>query len=334
MTENFATSYRPKTFSEVVGQDTVKAVLKKIALADGIAVRSIFLKGSWGSGKSTMARIFGRALSCSEFRKLGDVCNECQGCKEASAKNSQTYYEFDATVAGNVDSIRNLHDKLAYLPPKGARRLVVWDEIHAASNAALNALLKMVEEGMPQTIFMFCSTEDILPTLKSRSICLDITTVPRQLMASRLEYVASQEHLTLTDDVIESICTKSLGHMRDALSLLQLYSLAGEDALKTPYSYLQKFIFACLSHHKPEAISLLSAIMEYPITDIQTSINTLIQSVYKSSSEDKLNVLLKKGFAWKLFQFFYSPVAQQAMKSEAGMLILLQSFIDKTNSDA
>lgn len=331
MTENFATSYRPQTFSEVVGQETVKAVLKKIAAADGIAVRSIFLKGSWGSGKSTMARIMGKALSCERFKHDGDICNECAGCKEASAKNSQTYFEFDATVAGNVDSIRNLHDKLSYAPPAGSRRLVVWDEIHAASNAALNALLKMVEEGMPNTIFMFCSTEDILPTLKSRSICLDITTVPKQLMAQRLQYVASKENIKLTDSVTDVICAKSLGHMRDALSLLQLYSLAGEDALKTPYHSFVKFIFACLKKKKEEANSLLQAILEYPVTDIQTAINSFLSTTYRSQSGEELNILVQKGMISKLFQFFYNPVAQQALRTEAGTLILLQSFIDKTN---
>lgn len=329
MTENFATSYRPSTFSEVVGQDIVKAVLKKIALADGIAVRSIFLKGSWGSGKSTMARIFGRALSCNEFKHLGDVCNKCDGCKEASAKNSQSYYEFDATVAGNVDSIRNLHDKLSYPPPVGTRRLVVWDEIHAASNAALNALLKMVEEGMPQTIFMFCSTEDILPTLKSRSICLDITTVPKQLMGQRLRYVADQENLSISDSVIDIICAKSLGHMRDALSLLQLYALAGSDALKSPIDLFQRFIVSSLQKKKEDAEATLAAILEFPVTDIVTAINSFIISIHKAQPGDSLYVFLQKGIAFKLFQYFYSPASQSAMKSEAGLQILLSAFIDK-----
>ena len=159
MDNNFSTKYRPMTFDQVVGQEVPKTVLKKIAQSPGIACRSIFLKGSWGSGKTTMARIFARAMNCEHFHETGDVCNTCSACQEAMAQNSQIYMEFDATTAGNVDSIRALHDKLSYLPQKNFRRVVVFDEVHACSSSALNALLKLVEEGIPSTIFVFCSTE-------------------------------------------------------------------------------------------------------------------------------------------------------------------------------
>lgn len=328
---NFATKYRPSTYQEVVGQDIPKAVLKKIALAPGISCRSIFLKGAWGSGKTSLARIFAQSLNCSEFPSTGDVCNSCPSCLETKAANSQLYLEFDATTAGNIESIRALHDKLSYLPPKGSRRLVVLDETHACSASALNALLKLVEEGIPSTIFMFCSTEDILPTLKSRSICLDITTIPPSVMSERVAFVASQENITISPSEIEVLCSKSKGHMRDALSLLQLFSLAGPEALKSPLNLLVKFVVLALKKNREQAISLIPSIMSYPTTDVASAIALFIKSVYTSVQGSPTYPLLKSGVINKIFSFFYTPVAQQALKSEVGTELLLRSFLEKTN---
>lgn len=331
MDNNFSTKYRPQTFSEVVGQEIPKTVLKKIALSPGIACRSIFLKGSWGSGKTTMARIFARSMNCSEFHKTGEVCNSCPACQEAKAQNSQLYMEFDATTAGNVDSIRALHDKLSYLPPKGMRRVVVFDEVHACTTAALNALLKLVEEGIPQTIFVFCSTEDILPTLRSRSICLDITTIPPVLMSERIKEIASIEGVSISSNDINTICTKSKGHMRDAISILQLYSLAGHEVLKTPTELIYKYILSCLKKDRATALTYIPEIMSYPTTDITSSITGLIQGIYISDETSPYYQLLKSGVVNKLFNFFYTPVNQQAFKSEVGTELVLRSFLEKTN---
>lgn len=164
-TGNLANLYRPKTFKEVVGQDLAVSALKRIAHADGISVRSVLLIGSWGSGKTTTARIFGRALNCEHFKENDDVCNECPKCKDAMTKTSQLYMELDATSVGNVEAIRNISERLSIVP--NGRRLVVVDEIHAASSAALNALLKLIEDGVPNTMFMFCLAQGtLIPTSK------------------------------------------------------------------------------------------------------------------------------------------------------------------------
>lgn len=125
-TGNLANLYRPKTFKEVVGQDLAVSALKRIAHADGISVRSVLLIGSWGSGKTTTARIFGRALNCEHFKETDDVCNECPKCKDAMTRTSQLYMELDATSVGNVEAIRNISERLSIVP--NGRRLVVVDE--------------------------------------------------------------------------------------------------------------------------------------------------------------------------------------------------------------
>lgn len=325
MTSNFATAYRPNTFSEVVGQDIPKSVLTKIALSPGISVRSIFLKGSYGSGKSTMARIFGRALNCSKFQKTHDVCNECDGCHEGSILNSQTYWEFDSTVVGNIEAIRSLHDKLTVLPPNNMRRLVVFDEAHAVTSAALNGLLKLIEDGVPNTLFMFCSTEDILNTIKSRSINLEVTTIPPAVMSPRVQYVAEQEHIEVTPQIVDKICMKSDGHMRNALSLLQLYALGGDTVLRTPLTLLANFFKQSLAHDS-KALEVLKSILEYPTTDIRQGIDLFIKTSYTSSPQSPYYIFYKSGAVNKIFSYMYSNVGQEALKSEVGTELLLRSF--------
>lgn len=324
--ENLATKYRPTTFAEVVGQDIPKSVLKKIAMADGIAARSIFLHGSFGSGKSTLCRIFARAMNCKTFKKTGDVCNECDGCKSSSTKNSNLYYEFDSSVVGNVDSIRNLQELFSYVPD--GRRVVVFDEIHAATKQALNAMLKMVEEGVPNTIFVFASTEDILPTLKSRSICLDITTIPFDLIKDRVLQVASFENIEITEDIAMTIAVKSAGHMRDALSILQLYALAGVEGLKTSYSLIVSFFRKALSHKVDEASLILQDILKYNIVDVKSSLYLFIRNIFLAKSGEPLYPL-KSSMGVKLFNYFFSPVAQTAIKDEVGIELLFRSFLSK-----
>lgn len=325
---NIATLYRPKKFSEVVGQDLAVAALKRIAASEGITVRSIFLKGAFGSGKSTLARIFGRALNCTEFHKLGDVCNECAHCKESMAPNSQLYLEFDSSIVGNVESIRALTEKLS-IYSKG-RRLVVFDEIQAASNAALNALLKVVEEGIPNTIFMFLSTEDILGTIKSRSLCIDIGLIPHDMIVRRVAEVAKLRNLPITESQLDLIAIKSQGHMRNALSILQFFELCGDRALESSFLLVRDFIFKSLQPaNRAEAIKLLDEVLKFNIVDIKNSILILLKSFYTSPEGTPENVLLKKGIAASLFNFFFSPVSTQAMNDEVGMEILLRAFYEK-----
>lgn len=327
MSKNFATYYRPKTFSDVVGQDVAKNVLRKIAMADGIAVRAIFLKGGFGCGKSTLARIFGRAMNCENFKKTGEVCNECNACKEALARNSQLYMELDASVVGNVEQIRNLQEQFSYTP--NGRRVVVFDEIHAASKAALNAMLKMIEDGVKDTIFVFCSTEDILPTIKSRSLCLDISTIPHDLIKSRVKQVAEERNIKVSNNALDTIAIKSNGHMRDALSLLQLYDLCGEEGLKSSYGLMESFMKKVLSNKRAEAEEILSKLLTYNTVDVKNSIYIFIKNVYTSTPESSLNKILVTGLINKVFNYFFSPVNQMALKDEMGLELVLRNFIEK-----
>ena len=326
--ELFTSAYRPRTFGEVVGQEIAVEALKRIASSDGVAVRSIFLRGAYGSGKTTLARIFAKALNCSEFKLSGDVCDKCDYCADASSKTSLLYKELDASQVGNVDAIRNLSESLSVVPP--GRRLVVIDEIHAASTQALNCLLKLVEDGVTNTIFMFCSTEDILPTLKSRSLCLDITPVPIHQLTEYIMQASTWRGPHITEEQARFIAVKSAGHVRDALQLLQLVDMVGDKALTSPYATLRSFILNTLMDQpKKEPLALLEELMRYPIRDIKDSIAEYIRVALNpepGSTEEKLS---RMQFGMKLFSYFFSPVSQQAFRSEVGIELVLRGFYEK-----
>lgn len=323
---NIATHYRPLVFKDVVGQDVPCKVLTRVARAEGISVRAIFLKGAYGSGKSTLARIFGRAMNCSKFKELGDVCNECDNCKDLFTKNNQLYYEYDSAVTGNVENIRNL-DSLFSIAPQG-RRVVVFDEVHASSNAALNALLKMVEEGVRDTIFVFCSTEDILSTLKSRSIILDVTTIPVNLIIKRVKEIAEIRNIQISSENLQILALKSAGHMRDALSTLQLYEICGEDALTSSYNTFKEFMQLVVLRDTA-AYPKIDELVRFNIVDLKNSICSYIKNIYLAKPDTPESHIRKTGIHHSMFGYFYTPVAQQAMRDEIGIEILLQAFVAK-----
>lgn len=326
---NLATSFRPKTFGEVMGQELAVDTLRRIAGSDGIVCRSIFLRGSYGSGKTTLARIFGKALNCVSFRKDGDVCNVCSGCEEVVRKGSTLYLELDSSVVGNKEGIQTLRNMLS-VGVRG-RRLVVLDEVHACSVAAMNMLLKIVEEGIPDTIFMFCSTEDILPTLRSRCVNIDITLIPDSVMFGRLRELSESLGISISDDDLGKLVVKAGGHVRDALSLLQYYSMVGSAALSSAYDKFRIFVYTCYSSspsRDPE--ELLRELLQYSVLDIKRSIGLFIRSVYLSVEGSIDYRFRKSGAIRKVFDYFFSPVVQQALQDEYGVEIALRAFMDQS----
>lgn len=319
-----ASDYRPQKFSDVVGQESVVAALKSIAKADGVTVRSILLYGSWGAGKTSLARIFGKAVNCENFKKTGDVCNECEGCKEAMKKNSQSYIEFDSTRTGSVDAIRNMDS--VFSSGVNGRRVLVFDEIHTASKAAQSALLKVLEEGVKSTFMVFCTTDKVLDTIQSRSVVFNINTIPVFQIKQRVSQIAQIRGIEISDNELEALAIKSKGHMRDALSILEHYELAGSVALKTPLRSLKKFIFLSLKHEDIEDV--LKDILSYPLVDIRSSVSVMIRDFYRSDEKFDKKVRELK-LHHKIFEYFYSSLAQQALQDEYGTEILLRSFYEK-----
>lgn len=318
---------QPDIYPDFVKEVTVEQVSHTIDLQCSTA--PVFYTSGIITHNTTVARLFGKALNCEHFKENDDVCNECPKCKDAMTRTSQLYMELDATSVGNVDAIRNLSDRLSIMP--NGRRAVIFDECHAASNAALNALLKIVEDGVPNTMFIFCSTEDILPTIKSRSLCIDIGTIPLNVLSARIKEIADSRNLPISDQNLSILAMKSQGHMRDALQLLQLYELAGERGLDSSYFKLRSFIVNCLSRNpKTDPELILNDILRYPTADIKLSVGMLIRNIFKAEQGTPDYKLLQAGLGKSLFSYFFSPLSQQALRSEVGTEILLRAFLERT----
>lgn len=320
--------FTPEFYSDFIEDKIISVEHTKEDVYD-VSVPDTHLFMSCGviNHNTTLARIFAKAMNCSEFKKTGEVCDECEGCLDVSSKNSRLYYEFDSAAVGNVDTIRSFPTMFGYKP--NGRRVVVLDECHAVSNAAATALLKIIEDGIPDTTFVFCSTDDILPTLKSRSVVLDINPIPVGSVMQRTRYVAEQEGIKISDEDLEVLAVKSGGHMRDALSILQLYSVAGAHAIASPMKKLQYLIVDATSTQNDREI-VINDILRYPIADIRNSFRLIVKNSFTLSQNDKFySYVRQRRLHELLFKLLNSDYVQNSMRDEVGMEILLNYIYEQ-----
>ena len=212
--------WRPKTFSDVCGQETVTAALRN-ELKNGRLSHAYLFTGCRGTGKTTCAKILAKAVNC-EHPVDGDPCNQCPTCRGIDDGSVLDVTEIDAASNNGVDSIRDLRDEVAYTPVTGKYRVYIIDEVHMLSAGAFNALLKTLEEPPAHVIFVLATTEvhKLPATILSRCQRLDFGRIRPQAIADRLRYVAQQEGLALTDEAAALLSRLADGAMRDALSLL------------------------------------------------------------------------------------------------------------------
>ena len=216
--------YRPNTFSEVVGQDTIITILRNAVKLNRVANAYLF-RGSRGSGKTSTARILCRSANCINFQD--DICGTCDGCLHAM----KDAMEIDAASNRGISDVTDLIETLQYRPKFVDRRFVIIDEAHQLTSAALNALLKIVEEPPKHINFIFCTTKSLdtpktetdkaFATLSSRCQMFDFSTVGPEAILTKLKRVCVAEKVNLSDEVLISIVGKSDGSLRDAENILE-----------------------------------------------------------------------------------------------------------------
>lgn len=219
--------YRPKTFKEVAGQKHVIDTLKCIIKNPEVSPRTIILQGAYGTGKTTIARIFARALNC--YNQVnGEPCGNCPVCN-SDLDMSPFYEEYDSAVVGNIDQIRSLKETFYYNSDRGYK-IIVLDECHLISKPAQAALLKVFEETKGNIFFVLCTTDvqALLPTIRSRSLELVYNTISSKDLKENLKTIAEKEHINIDDETLELIISRSEGHARNAHMLLDRYQLMGE----------------------------------------------------------------------------------------------------------
>ena len=215
-----ARKWRPQTFQDVVGQQHVVRTLCN-AIGSGRTAHAYLFVGPRGIGKTTLARLFAKALNC-ENPVNGNPCCQCESCRSIAAERSLAVIEVDAASHNSTADMRELTDNAMIAPVGGKYKIFIIDEVHMLSKAAWNVLLKTVEEPPAHVKFIFATTEvhQVLPTIISRCQRFDLLPIPTRLIMERLRLIADTEKVAIDDDAISAVARAAEGGMRDAQSLL------------------------------------------------------------------------------------------------------------------
>ena len=225
-----ARKWRPQTFDDVVGQDHVVRTLKNAITRGRIAHAYLFV-GPRGTGKTSTARIFAKALNCTGGPKADFDVND-PACLAIADGSHLDVIEIDGASNNSVDNIRDLRETAQYAPAQGRFKVYIIDEVHQLSSSAFNALLKTLEEPPPHVKFVFATTEPqkVLPTIVSRCQRFDLKPIPSNLIVGRLRRIATEEKIKVSDAALECIARLADGGLRDAQSILdQMISFCGAE---------------------------------------------------------------------------------------------------------
>ncbi|NDY70870.1 DNA polymerase III subunit gamma/tau [Desulfobacter hydrogenophilus] len=224
-----ALKYRPQTFSEVVGQDHVTTTLTN-AISGNRVPHALLLAGPRGTGKTTIARIMAKAMTC-QTGPTPSPCNECRICKDIINGHCADVFEIDGASNNSVEQIRELRDNVAYMPSTARYKIYIIDEVHMLSVAAFNALLKTLEEPPEHVLFIFATTEvhKIPATILSRCQRHDLSRIALDKICAHLENLCRKEDYTVEKEGLELIALEADGSIRDGLSLLDRILSAGPE---------------------------------------------------------------------------------------------------------
>mgnify|MGYP004650673875 FL=1 len=314
--------YRPKDFESVVGQDALVRTLKN-SIVNGTFSHAYMFFGPRGTGKTTMSKIFARAVNCLSPVD-GSACGNCKNCLHSFEKECVDIIEIDAASNNGVDEIRELKNKISLVPAELKYKVYIIDEVHMLSIGAFNALLKTLEEPPEHAIFILATTDPqkVPETIISRCQCFSFKRISDDKIVERLKKICSIENILIDDDVLGEIAILSEGGMRDALGMLdKLHSFSNDKIVMNDFIELNDMIT------RNDLQTLLDAIMN---ADIQTILNRLEN--YKSSGKNLIQIISQ------LMNYLKNTVISYYLENAAvdydvDKLILLTNIINEKMFD-
>ncbi len=264
--------FRPLTFKEIVGQEHITKTLRNQIIANRVGHAYLF-NGSRGTGKTSAAKVFARAINCLNPRD-GEPCNECEICKGAINSSLTDIVEMDAASNNSVEDIRSIREEVNFLPTKAKYRVYIIDEVHMLSTGAFNALLKTLEEPPEHVKFILATTEpQKLPaTILSRCQRFDFKRISNDNIKKRLKIVGEESNLEITEEALNIIAVLSEGAMRDALSILERCIQDGENKINEDkikdlvgipkITYVHNITEAIMNYNIEEALKNIEDVLE------------------------------------------------------------------------
>ena len=297
--------WRPDNFSSVVGQNHITDVLK-YQVANQKTSHAYLFCGSRGTGKTTCAKILSKAINCLSPIN-GDPCGVCECCKMIEAGTDTDIIEMDAASNNGVDYIRDIRDEVVYTPAFLKKKVYIIDEVHMLSPGAFNALLKTLEEPPAHVVFILATTElQKLPaTITSRCQRFDFKRITTDDIASRLEFIAQKENISITHEACKLIGKIAQGGMRDAISLLELCSGSGKSISVSLVNETAGIM------GRDKSVSAVKYILKKDIP----SIFELVSEIISSSSDISL-------FYGELIQFYRDMLVIKHVKNSKDYLDL------------
>ncbi|EFB41288.1 MULTISPECIES: DNA polymerase III subunit gamma/tau [Parachlamydia] len=229
-----ARKYRPQRFQEVLGQDPIITTLKN-AIQMGRLANAYLFCGSRGTGKTTLARLFAKALNCLTPSPEHEPCNQCASCREISTGHSLDVLEIDGASHRGIDDIRQINETVGYAAASGKYKIYIIDEVHMLTKEAFNALLKTLEEPPLNVKFFFATTEPhkVLPTILSRCQRFNLNRIPLEKIVEKLRHITQDMGIEAQEEALHIIAKRAEGGLRDAESLLDQVLVFHDGAMST-----------------------------------------------------------------------------------------------------
>ncbi|MCX6724414.1 MAG: DNA polymerase III subunit gamma/tau [Candidatus Staskawiczbacteria bacterium] len=334
--------YRPQKFSEVIGQEHVVQTLTNSIKGSNISHAYLF-SGPRGSGKTTIARLFAKAINC-QNSVLAEPCNKCSSCLEIMQGKSMDLIEIDAASHTGVDDVRQLIEGIKFAPVKSKYKIFIIDECHQLSKSAANALLKTLEEPPAHAIFLLATTEShkMIPTILSRCQKFDFKRLQITEIIKKLEFISKKENIKFDDSALSLIALNSRGSFRDAESLLDecMSFSSGKSFIETKdikellgiveVGEIAKFVDLLISKNTKDAIAFINLIMDNGV-DLQEFTKTLVfylrQELLLKINTSFLN-LQNSGLSGQELEKMKS---QTAALDQKDLQKMLEFFIDAEN---